>query len=207
MLSVYRHIPELFDHRPKLKYKAGDANESVVKMWQAAQKGWKPPTDCTEKEYNQLCNSNKSSAKKGFICHQFSFGGQFCMGFSKKYDKTKDGTAASKRVEKIAQELRSVSFRSGSYLQFHNLEGYIIYCDPPYQGTDCRYTDKKGQKRNFDHEEFWDWVRLMSVNNIVFVSEYSAPDDFLKIFEKDNSITVHSNKVSGRESLFIYKPN
>ena len=32
MLGVYQHIPELFDnHVPKLKYKAGDINKSVLK--------------------------------------------------------------------------------------------------------------------------------------------------------------------------------
>jgi site-specific DNA-adenine methylase len=208
MLGVYRHIPQLFeDHKPKLKYKAGDANESVIKMWQRAQKGWKPPTECTEREYNKLCNSNESSAKKGFICHQFSFGGQFCMGFSKKYDKTKDGTQASERVQDIARELKNVKFSSGSYLQFYKLEGYVIYCDPPYQDAACRYTDKKGQKRNFDNDEFWEWVRLMSTNNIVLVSEYSAPDDFIKLFEKKHSVTVAGKDVTGRESLFMYNPN
>ena len=41
MLGVYQHIPELFDDDdfPPLKYKAGDMNESVIKMWKAVQEG------------------------------------------------------------------------------------------------------------------------------------------------------------------------
>jgi site-specific DNA-adenine methylase len=55
MLGVYKHIPELFkDNKPKLKYKAGDMNKSVIMMWKAAQKGWKPPTSCSEEHYNEL---------------------------------------------------------------------------------------------------------------------------------------------------------
>jgi hypothetical protein len=48
MLGVYRHIPELFEEEgfEDLQYLAGDANESVVLMWRAAQKGWRPPAQC-----------------------------------------------------------------------------------------------------------------------------------------------------------------
>ena len=47
MLGVYQHIPKLFQDELggvdnplgyKLKYKAGDMNDSVVKMWNAAKK-------------------------------------------------------------------------------------------------------------------------------------------------------------------------
>ena len=45
MLGVYRHVPDFFEEEGEtnLSYKAGDYNKSVVKMWQAAKKGWKPP--------------------------------------------------------------------------------------------------------------------------------------------------------------------
>jgi site-specific DNA-adenine methylase len=68
MLGVYQHIPELFsNHRPKLQYKAGDINESVIKMWKDVQKGWIPPTTCTEKRYNTLASSKTPSKEKGFV--------------------------------------------------------------------------------------------------------------------------------------------
>ena len=59
MLGVYQHIPNLYDNELNLRskeglenlnYVAGDTNNSVVMMWKAAQKGWKPPTKVSEKK-------------------------------------------------------------------------------------------------------------------------------------------------------------
>lgn len=33
ILGVYQHIPRLFQDHPSLKYRAGDINESVIKIW------------------------------------------------------------------------------------------------------------------------------------------------------------------------------
>ena len=79
MLGVYQHIPELFrDHIPELKYKAGDINKSVIMMWKAAQKGWKPPTEpCTRENFEFLRSQISSSVEKGFYGHQCSFGGKY----------------------------------------------------------------------------------------------------------------------------------
>jgi hypothetical protein len=65
MLGVYRHIPEFFEEESydNLTYLAGDGNGSVIKMWKAAQNGWKPPTICSEKTYNKLKNSPDSALK------------------------------------------------------------------------------------------------------------------------------------------------
>lgn len=89
MLGVYQHIPDLFkDHKPKLKYKAGDTNKSVILMWKEAQKGWKPPTKCSEEHYNELKYNGEDSAEKGFVGHQCAFGGYYFSGYALKYGKS-----------------------------------------------------------------------------------------------------------------------
>ena len=53
--------------------------------------------------------------------------------------------------------------------------GKVIWlgqCDPPYQGTTGYKTGA------FDHDKFFDWCREQAKKNIVFVSEYNAPEDF-----------------------------
>ena len=121
MLGVYQHIPALLeDHRPKIKYVAGDVNESVIKMWQAAQKGWKPPTRCSEKYFYDLKYNGKTSSVKGFIGHQYSFGGQYFSGFVGNYGRSPSQPHASKKVNKIAGGLPTVKFSYGSYSQFSN---------------------------------------------------------------------------------------
>lgn len=207
MLGVYKHVPTLF-YEHKMKYKAGDTNESVIKMWQSAQKGWKPPTSSTEEEYNRL-KVAKSSALKGFVGHQFSFGGQFFNGYAPKYGKTPDSTKASKSIIDISKKLQDVTFNCGSYTQFSTLKGYIIYCDPPYENTISRYyKNDKDDMLSFDQEKFWDWCRRMSQYNIVFISSYDAPNDFIKIMESSHKLTgisAGNNDKNRVEKLFTFR--
>jgi DNA adenine methylase len=200
MLGVYRHIPELFkDH--KLKYKAGDVSESVIKMWSAAQDGWKPPTTCTEAKFNKLKYDGKTSAEKGFIGHAFSFGGHDFSGFNVKYGRKNDQTYSSNNVVKISKQLSNVKFKDGMYTQYTNLKNFIIYCDPPYSKSVSTYRNENRDILKFDHKLFWNWVRKMSKNNLVFVSEYSAPNDFTEILNQKH--TFYNMKTHKDEKLFI----
>ena len=67
------------------------------------------------------------------------------------------------------QQLQQLELSSKSYDEIKILPGSVVYCDPPYKGT-------RGYLTAFDHEKFWDWVRRQV--EPVFVSEYSAPEDF-----------------------------
>ena len=207
MLGVYQHIPELFDdHKPKLNYKAGDINKSVIKMWQASQKGWKPPTLVNEGEFNRLKKSTIDSAAKGYIGHQYSYGGQYFEGYSPKYGKSQDTSVQSERVCNIAKKLKNVTFNPGIYTQYSNLKGYVIYCDPPYPNTYYKhYNSGSDGKVEFDHDNFWSWCRKMSKDNIIFVSSYTAPKDFEKIFSSSHRLTGANvgEKKKRIEKLFL----
>lgn len=48
----------------------------------------------------------------------------------------------------------------------------VIYCDPPYLGTEQYKTE-------FNHFEFYKWLR--EFNNRVYVSEYQMPPDFTEV--------------------------
>lgn len=209
MLGVYQHIPGLFeDHKPKLKYKAGDVNKSVIKMWQAAQKGWKPPKKVSKKEFEKLKYDNKASAIKGYVGHAYTYRGVFFDSYFKGAQSKI--TTNEKRVSKIAEELNNVSFSFGSYTRYSNLKGYVIYCDPPYEGTMSKYyegtSDRK--KLDFNHAEFWNWCRKMAKDNVVFVSSYKAPKDFECIFSSSHKLTgvsagKNNNSKRRTEKLFI----
>jgi DNA adenine methylase len=200
MLGVYRHIPELFEEEgyDDLTYLAGDTNGSVIKMWQAAQKGWKPPTTCSEKKYNDL-RTAPDSALKGFIGHQCSFGGQYFNGYSKKYDSSKSPKKASERVIDISSKLIDVKFYNDDYHHFSNLKNFVIYCDPPYDNTISRY-DKA-----FESSKFFEWCKKMSKHNIVYISEYKAPMGFKCIYKskKVNKSCDGYTKCSNYEKLFL----
>jgi DNA adenine methylase len=200
MLGVYQHIPELFDNEGlKLEYKAGDTNTSVILMWKAVQQGWIPPSKVSEKEYNILKNA-PDSAKKGYVAHQYSFWGQYFKGYAPKYGHPSDSSPAVKRVTNIAKKVSNVSFSAKPYTEYSKLKNYVIYCDPPYNNREQWY------KGCFDSEKFYEWCREMSENNIVFASDYNAPDDFEKIWSKDVKITglqVKGAYVPRTENLYL----
>lgn len=77
----------------------------------------------------------------------------------------------------------------------------VVYIDPPYQNTK-RYDYSK----NFNHDDFWDFVRSLSRDNKVFVSEQVAPDDFEAIWSLDTKRNTFGSKAtSATENLFVYK--
>ena len=83
---------------------------------------------------------------------------------------------AKRNALKQSPKIQNVQFICDSYenLDFTNM---LIYCDPPYQGTSGYKTGA------FDHDKFFDWCREQAKNNIVFVSEYNAPDDFVCVWQ------------------------
>lgn len=166
MLGVYQHIPELFEDHKSFKYKAGDINESVIKMWKALQKGWKPPTKCSERKFYQLKGDGKSSAEKGFIGHACGYRSTY---FSTFFDRVDLKKVADKTI-KVSNKIKEIEFQSGSYHKFSRLKGYIIYCDPPYfKGS--KYIDEFGRIRKFDYVHFYEWLNKMSKHNLIFLSE------------------------------------
>ena len=192
MLGVYQHIFDIF---PDGDYLAGDTNKSVIEMWKASKNAWKPPTYISESDYNKLKKSD-DSAIKGYVGHQYSFGGKYFKGYAPKYGKNSDSTTASKRVVDIGNKLQlhNVVFSHGSYEQYSHLKDYVIYCDPPYMKTESHY------KATFSSSDFYDWCRNMSKNNIVLVSEYEAPDDFIPIWSNTSKLTGVSKSEGGHVS-------
>ena len=113
--------------------------------------------------------------------------------------KPKDYIAESIRsIIRQIPNLQGVEFRSGDYKDLQIPEESIIYCDPPYMGT-------AGYAKGLNHDEFWQWCRERVYDgHKVYVSEYQAPDDFIKIWEKSIQNCVSLNK-KATEKLFIYE--
>jgi site-specific DNA-adenine methylase len=79
----------------------------------------------------------------------------------------------------------------------------IVYCDPPYKNTSSYAVD------DFNHAEFWEYVRKLSRKYPVYVSEYQAPNDFKKVLEFQQGSTLQGgfNKSQPNECLFVLKNN
>jgi len=170
MCGVYQHIPELFeDYSSSFKYIAGDRNESVIKMWNRAKRGWKPPTTCTKVHFMELRGNGRSSAEKGFIGHACGFRGKYFVTW-KTHGQNLDHQ--SQNVSRLAKgPLRNVKFTTCDYTQFSLLENHIIYCDPPYLSS-SQYLNERNVRCRFDNDAFMEWTENMTrQNNLVFMSE------------------------------------
>ena len=78
----------------------------------------------------------------------------------------------------------------------------VVYADPPYDGT-TGYGNEK-----FDSNTFWEYMRKISREHLVFISEQSAPDDFISIWKKPFTRTLDVNKNNQfkvTEKLFVHK--
>ena len=57
-----------------------------------------------------------------------------------------------------------------------------------------------------DYDHFWNWVRNISKDNFVFVSEQCAPEDFECIWQQEVKRTTNkTNDFKATEKLFVYK--
>ena len=146
----------------------------------------------------------------GWLC---SYNGRgFDGGYSYDiYERKKDGTVKYRNyyeerkrnlLKQFEQPLcHDVMFGISDYRKLDNLDNYVIYCDPVYKGTkqyantDC-----------FDHDEFWEYMRKWSQDNIVLVSELQAPADFECIWEQEVSRSIKAtDKMVAVEKLFKWK--
>lgn len=143
----------------------------------------------------------------GFIA---SFNGRwFDGGYAKTgYEKTKNGMRlrnyyqeAKNNILTQAPFLKDIAFTANDYkdITIHDSKT-VIYCDPPYANT-----KKYANAMQFNYEEFWEWCRNMSKDNIVIISEENAPDDFKCIWQQEVSRSIKAqDKSKSVEKLFIY---
>ena len=141
----------------------------------------------------------------GFALIAYSFGAKWCGGWSRgKNSKGGERDYVAEQYRAAVKQkplLKGVIFHSAPYSELILPYSSIIYCDPPYEGT-TKYKDY------FDHGKFWQWCREKSEEgHKVFISEYSAPADFVCVWSQELNVSVakigkHKKAV---EKLFIHE--
>lgn len=94
--------------------------------------------------------------------------------------------------------LKNIIFKNLDYRELDFPSNSLIYCDIPYLNT-----TKYFMYDNFDYDYFWEWVREKSKNNIVIISEQTAPDDFKVIWQQK----INNGFSKKNEKLFIKENN
>ena len=182
-----------------------DVNEYLIAMFQALQDGWTPPKVVTEQNYHEIKNNKDTYPKElvAYVGFSMSFGSKWWAGFAKNGRGDRYDTQAYNSMMKQIPKMTDIKFSSLSYSELIIPENSIIYCDPPYMQT-TKY------KSDFDHIEFWDWCRSKVIEgHNVFVSEYTAPQDFICIKEVKTNTQLANGSNSGNmnkiERLFVHK--
>lgn len=179
---------------------AGDCQEDLVLMWQAALSGWKPPTEISRVEYAQL-RTAEPSALRGFVGFGCSFGGKWFGGYASNARGDDFCGAARRGVLKKAQGMAGTTVCLRDYADWDIGDGDIVYCDPPYGGT----TGYAGTTA-WSADRFWRIAYGWADNGaVVLVSEYKAPLGWVAIGEHSavQSLRKDNNKVPAAERLFI----
>lgn len=206
MCGVMQHV----DFVPRRV--GSDAHGNVIEMWRALREGWEPPGDVTAEAYEDMRRNPSAYPPHvlGFVGHGYSFAGlyfaSFKPGLRDPYEQGA-GRRAVNGVRKVLPRVRDVDFFVADYadVPVSKLGNVLVYCDPPYKGT-----SKVGKgSSGFCSETFWEWVRAVSANHPVVVSELEAPADFVSIWSQDRSVKM-SNRYANRkrsevrENLFVH---
>lgn len=158
------------------------------------------PEFISEEEYQDVKNNKEKYPDwyLGLVGFCSSFGAKYFGGYardSKDDNSGKWSKGAIKNLVQQSENLKDVKFGCKSFqdIDVSKLNGWVIYCDIPYRNT-TKYSTKE-----FPHEEFYSWVRKLSKNNIVLISEYWMPDDFECIYEIEHKTLIDSNKSKSDE--------
>lgn len=137
----------------------------------------------------------------GYIGFTQSFSARFYSGWA-GYQRPREPDSirgAYRSALKQSSKLQGVQLYALPYNKLVLPPNSIIYCDIPYKDT-------TGYEASFSHEDFFNWTRRTAKLHTVFISEYSAPPDFVCVWNQD--IAVYTSKDSQKrktEKLFMYE--
>ena len=173
------------------------------------------PKDCTFEHYVDVRENRKQGTNKysqeytALIGYCASYGGRYWDGGFARNSRSDDRNASTvkyqnnlKNLKAQAPSLIGIGFKCCDYTEYSDYKNCLFYFDPPYRDT------KKYSKQNIDYDDFYDFLRMLSQNNIVLVSEYNMPDDFKCIWQKERNVQQKSDRTSAEkavEKLFVIR--
>ena len=190
---------------------ASDCNEDLIALLKYIQSDNElsiAPNECTFEHYSDVRadknNEKYSKRYRALIGYCASYGGRYFDGGYGRDNKGERSiyTERVKNLKEQAPNLEGIEFYCKDYREYLNMDikNALFYLDPPYKGT------KQYSKQCIDYDEFYDFCRQLSRDNIVVISEYNMPDDFICIWEKERKILQKSDRVKGDkaiEKLFV----
>lgn len=187
---------------------ASDNNKYLIAMLQNLDKISELPDFISKEHYTDVRTCFNTGDNKypdwyiGAVGFLASYNGRFFDGgYSGSYKLRNYYDEARRNLIEQIPTLDGISFKCCDYLTYRpeDYAGCLFYIDPPYKGT-----KQYGTSKAFDHDKFWNWARTMAVNNIVLVSEHSAPEGIKCLWEMPIKRTIDNTKrVDVVERLFM----
>ena len=160
------------------------------------------PHNVTKDFYNSIKGSEPHKINS-WIRYECSFGSKLDNGYASNKEGRNYAEKGKNLALKQSPKIQNVDFICDSYENL-DFENCLIYCDPPYQGTTGYKTGA------FDHDKFFEWCREQAKKNVVFVSEYNAPDDFECVWQGEIKTNFSSTRKKAThnavEKLFKVNP-
>lgn len=182
-----------------------DKHEYLIALLKGIQAGYELPENISKESYQYIrTHLDEDKVLSGFVGFGCSFGGKWFGGYAKNQTNRNYASESKKSLLKDMATLMDAEFICKDYRDVELPDGCVVYADPPYNGT-TGYGNEK-----FDSDVFWDYMREISKNHIVFISEQNAPDDFVSIWERQLTRTLDVNKnnqFKATEKLFVHKCN
>lgn len=182
-----------------------DKHKYLIAMLNAVQSGYELPDNVSEEQYQYIrLHKDEDMALSGFVGIAGSFGGKWFGGYARNNcgrNYISEGKRSLLRDMETLNDKNKVQFTCLDYRDVPIITGSVVYADPPYANT----TQYNGEK--FDSEAFWKYMREISRDNLVFISEQNAPDDFKCVWEKPIKRTLDRNKNNQfvvTEKLFVH---
>jgi DNA adenine methylase len=197
----YCHILRRVEH--KASYSVSDNNDLLITLLKHVQKTKGDHATITKSEYARLReNPAKDKLRAAYAAFCYSYNGKYFGGYVNKY-KGRNYPQERKRYYDTLHGVPSfhkASITKKEYSDYTSVKGALIYCDPPYENTTEYHSA-------FNSTAFWEWVRRMSKDNYVFVSEYSAPSDFVCVSQKSkrNSLGGQGATRKRQEKVFVHE--
>lgn len=198
----------------KCKNKIGsDINDELISLLKYAQNNNElelAPEECSFEHYSDVrSNRNTGKYSKEYVAligYCASYGGRYFDGGYGRDSKGGRSIYAErlKNLKEQAPSLSEITLLNVDYLYFLNqgIKNSVFYLDPPYKGT------KQYTKQSIDYDDFYNFCRELSKDNIVIISEYYMPEDFVCIWQKERKVLQKSDRIKGDETiekLFIHQ--
>jgi DNA adenine methylase len=187
----------------KKKYTISDNNRFLIVLLKYIQKNKNKHPTINQEEYKRLReNPDKNPLRAAYAAFCYSYNGKFFGGFVEKYGDRNYPEERKKYYDELHdnETFHKSKIQYVDYTKYMDVKNKLIYCDPPYSGTTEYHS-------TFNSDKFWDDMRTISKNNYVFISEYTAPDDFICITQKTKRMSVAGRGATRKrvEKLFIHK--